>query len=76
MVVAIAPVMTWLFNRTRGSLFLARVAHSSINASLAVFVVATRGRLGCVPWDDLAWFESGDLRSQPETTDRPIIGRS
>jgi membrane protease YdiL (CAAX protease family) len=40
MVVAIAPVMTWLFNRTRGSLFLVMLAHSSINASLAVFVVA------------------------------------
>ena len=41
MVVAIAPVLTWLFNRTRGSLFLAMLAHSSINASLAAFVVAT-----------------------------------
>jgi len=40
MVVAISPVMTWLFNRTRGSLFLVMLAHSSINASLAVFVVA------------------------------------
>lgn len=39
MVVAIAPVMTWLFNRTRGSLFLVMLAHSSINASLAVFAV-------------------------------------
>lgn len=41
MVVAIAPVMTWLFNCTRGSLFLVMLAHSSINAALAVFVVAT-----------------------------------
>jgi uncharacterized protein len=41
MVVAIAPVMTWVFNRTGGSLFLAMVTHSSINAALAVFVVAT-----------------------------------
>jgi len=41
MVVAIAPVMTFVFNRTRGSLFLAMVTHSSINAALAVFVVAT-----------------------------------
>jgi membrane protease YdiL (CAAX protease family) len=40
MVVAIAPVMTWIFNHTRGSLFMAMVAHSSINASLAVFVAA------------------------------------
>jgi membrane protease YdiL (CAAX protease family) len=40
MVVAIAPVMTWIFNRTRGSLFMAMVAHSSINASLTVFVAA------------------------------------
>lgn len=41
MVVAIAPVLTWVFNRTNGSLFLAMLAHSSINAALAVFVVAT-----------------------------------
>ena len=41
MVVAIAPVMTWVFNRTGGSLFLTMVTHSSINAALAVFVVAT-----------------------------------
>jgi membrane protease YdiL (CAAX protease family) len=41
MVVAIAPIMTWLFNRTRGSLFLVMLAHASINASLAVFAVAT-----------------------------------
>jgi membrane protease YdiL (CAAX protease family) len=41
MVVAIAPVMTWLYNRTAGSLFLVMLAHASINASLAVFVVAT-----------------------------------
>jgi membrane protease YdiL (CAAX protease family) len=41
MVVAIAPIMTWVFNRTGGSVFLAMVAHSSINAALAVFVVAT-----------------------------------
>lgn len=75
MVVAIAPVMTWLFNRTRGSLFLVMLAHASINASLAVFavatsalnvgllalgalsvvlIVATRGRLGYVPAEDLA----------------------
>lgn len=75
MVVAIAPVLTWLFNRTNGSLFLAMLAHSSINAALAVFVVATsalnvgllafgalsvllivatRGRLGYVPAEDLA----------------------
>jgi membrane protease YdiL (CAAX protease family) len=40
MVVAIAPVMTWIFNRTRGSLFMAMVAHACINASLAVFVAA------------------------------------
>lgn len=41
MVVAIAPVMTWLFNRTRGSLLLVMLAHASINAALAVFVVAS-----------------------------------
>ena len=41
MVVAITPVMTWLFNRTRGSLLLVMLAHATINASLAAFVVAT-----------------------------------
>ena len=32
MVVAIAPVMTWVFNHTRGSLLLVMLAHASINA--------------------------------------------
>ena len=41
MVVAIAPILTWLYNRTSGSLLLVMLAHSSINAALAVFVVAT-----------------------------------
>jgi membrane protease YdiL (CAAX protease family) len=41
MVVAIAPVLTWLFNRTRGSLLLVMLAHASINAALAAFVVAS-----------------------------------
>jgi membrane protease YdiL (CAAX protease family) len=41
MVVAIAPVMTWLFNRTQGSLLLVMLAHASINAALAAFVVAS-----------------------------------
>ena len=41
MVVAIAPILTWLFNRTGGSLLLVMLAHSSINAALAAFVVAT-----------------------------------
>ncbi len=41
MVVAIAPVMTWLFNRTHGSLLLVMLAHASINAALAAFVVAS-----------------------------------
>ncbi len=43
MVVAIAPIMTWLYNRTNGSLLLVMLAHASINASLAVFVVAWLG---------------------------------
>ena len=41
MVVAIAPILTWLYNRTSGSLLLVMLAHSSINAALAVFVVTT-----------------------------------
>ena len=40
-VVAIAPIMTWLYNSTRGSLFLVMLAHSAINAALGVFVVPT-----------------------------------
>ena len=39
MVVAIAPIMTWLYNSTRGSLLLVMLAHSGINAALAVFAV-------------------------------------
>ena len=41
MVVAIAPVMTWLFNCTKGSLLLVMLAHASLNAALAAFVVAS-----------------------------------
>jgi membrane protease YdiL (CAAX protease family) len=41
MVVAITPIMTWVFNRTKGSLLLVMLAHASINASLAAFVVAS-----------------------------------
>jgi membrane protease YdiL (CAAX protease family) len=40
MVVAIAPIMTWLYNSTRGSLLLVMLAHSAINAALSVFVVS------------------------------------
>jgi membrane protease YdiL (CAAX protease family) len=41
MVVSIAPIMTWLYNSTRGSLLLVMLAHSGINAALAVFVMST-----------------------------------
>jgi membrane protease YdiL (CAAX protease family) len=41
MVIGITPVMTWVYNRTSGSLFLAMLAHASINASLVAFVVAS-----------------------------------
>lgn len=51
MVIAIAPIMTWLYNGTRGSLFLVMLAHASINAALTVFVVAASalqvGLLAC-----------------------------
>jgi uncharacterized protein len=51
MVIAIAPIMTWLYNRTCGSLFLVMLAHASINAALTVFVVAASalevGLLAC-----------------------------
>jgi CAAX protease family protein len=36
MVVAIAFLMTWVFNHTKGSLLLAMLTHSSINASLSM----------------------------------------
>ena len=36
MVVAIAPLLTWVFNHTKGSLLLAMLTHSSINASLSM----------------------------------------
>lgn len=36
MVVAIAFLLTWVFNHTKGSLLLAMITHSSINASLSM----------------------------------------
>lgn len=36
LVLTLAPLLTWVYNGTRGSLFLAMVTHSSINASLAI----------------------------------------
>lgn len=41
LVVLLAPVMTWIFNRTKGSLLLVMVTHSSLNAALSVLVVAS-----------------------------------
>ncbi len=46
MVVAITPLMTWVFNRTKGSLFLAMLTHSSINASLAMLPTGSTPLLG------------------------------
>jgi membrane protease YdiL (CAAX protease family) len=42
MVMTLSPVLTWVYNHT-GSLFLAMVAHSSINASLAMVPVLPVG---------------------------------
>jgi membrane protease YdiL (CAAX protease family) len=36
-VMSIAVILTWLFNHTQGSLFLAIVAHSGVNTSQAMF---------------------------------------
>ena len=38
MVLALAPIMTWLFNRTRGSVLLAILAHASVNTALLAVV--------------------------------------
>jgi membrane protease YdiL (CAAX protease family) len=34
LVVALAPIMTWLFNHTRGSVLIAILAHGSVNTAL------------------------------------------
>ncbi|HUX88637.1 MAG TPA: CPBP family intramembrane glutamic endopeptidase [Chloroflexota bacterium] len=38
MVLALAPIMTWIFNHTHGSILLAILAHASVNASGQVLV--------------------------------------
>ena len=42
LVMALAPLLTWVYNRT-GSLFLAMVTHASINASLSIVPVLPAG---------------------------------
>lgn len=42
MVMTLAPLLTWVYNRT-GSLFLAMVTHASINASLSIVPVLAAG---------------------------------
>jgi membrane protease YdiL (CAAX protease family) len=37
-VMAIAVIMTWIFNGTRGSLLLAMLAHASVNTAQALMV--------------------------------------
>jgi len=37
-VVALAPIMTWLFNHTRGSILLAILAHASVNSAQVALV--------------------------------------
>jgi len=44
-VLALAVPMTWVFNHARGSLFLAMLSHSSINASLAMLPLAPTQQL-------------------------------
>ncbi len=46
MVVALTPLMTWVFNHTKGSLLLAMLTHSSINASLAMLPTSPTPLLG------------------------------
>ena len=43
MVVALAPIMTWLFNQTQGSVFLAILAHNSVNTALQLIVLVFPG---------------------------------
>jgi membrane protease YdiL (CAAX protease family) len=42
LVMALAPLLTWVYNRT-GSLFLAMLTHASINASLSIVPVLPAG---------------------------------
>jgi membrane protease YdiL (CAAX protease family) len=39
MVVALAPIMTWIANQTGGSVFLPILAHSSVNTALQLFIL-------------------------------------
>ena len=38
MVLALAPIMTWIFNHTHGSILIAILAHASVNTPLLVVV--------------------------------------
>lgn len=40
MLLSLAPIMTWIFNHTRGSILLAILAHASVNT--AELVVANQ----------------------------------
>jgi len=42
-VVTLSPLLTWVYNRTGGSLFLAMVTHAGINASLSMVPVLPSG---------------------------------
>ena len=43
LVLALAPLLTWVYNRTGGSLWMAMVTHASVNASLSMVPVLPSG---------------------------------
>ena len=46
LVMTLAPLLTWVYNRTGGSLWLAMVTHASINASLSIVPALPSGPMG------------------------------
>lgn len=49
LVVGLAPIMTWLLNRTRGSVLIAILAHASVNTALVMMPGQLFPKVGSTP---------------------------